>query len=39
MDMPDDRTSEFHRRHASGCFVMPNPWDAWSARALEQLGF
>ena len=27
------------RLHASGCFVMPNPWDAGSARALEQLGF
>jgi 2-methylisocitrate lyase-like PEP mutase family enzyme len=29
----------FHRLHAAGCFVMPNPWDAGSARALEQLGF
>ena len=35
----DDRTAEFHRLHSSGCFVMPNPWDAGSARALEQLGF
>ena len=35
----DDRTAEFHRLHTSGCFVMPNPWDAGSARALEQLGF
>lgn len=34
-----DRTETFHRLHASGCFVMPNPWDAGSARALEQLGF
>ncbi|MGH3361919.1 MAG: isocitrate lyase/PEP mutase family protein [Nocardioides sp.] len=25
--------------HAAGCVVMPNPWDAGSARALEQLGF
>jgi methylisocitrate lyase len=31
--------AEFHRLHASGCFVMPNPWDAGSARALAQLGF
>lgn len=29
----------FHRLHRSGCFVMPNPWDAGSARALEQMGF
>jgi methylisocitrate lyase len=29
----------FHRLHESGCFVMPNPWDAGSARVLEQLGF
>jgi methylisocitrate lyase len=35
----DDRIAEFHRLHSSGCFVMPNPWDAGSARALEQLGF
>jgi 2-methylisocitrate lyase-like PEP mutase family enzyme len=35
----DDRVTEFRRLHASGCFVMPNPWDAGSARALEQLGF
>lgn len=34
-----DRTTEFRRLHASGCFVMPNPWDVGSARALEQLGF
>jgi methylisocitrate lyase len=35
----DDRVTAFHRMHSSGCFVMPNPWDAGSARALEQLGF
>ena len=35
----DDRTAEFHRLHSSGCFVMPNPWDSGTARALEQLGF
>jgi 2-methylisocitrate lyase-like PEP mutase family enzyme len=35
----DHRTAEFHRLHASGCLVMPNPWDVGSARALEQLGF
>ena len=25
--------------HESGCFVLPNPWDAGSAIYLEQLGF
>jgi 2-methylisocitrate lyase-like PEP mutase family enzyme len=35
----DDRVATFHRLHSSGCFVMPNPWDVGSARALEQLGF
>jgi 2-methylisocitrate lyase-like PEP mutase family enzyme len=39
MTMQDDRVAAFHRLHSSGCFVMPNPWDAGSARALEQLGF
>jgi methylisocitrate lyase len=34
-----DRIDTFHRLHESGCFVMPNPWDAGSARALEGLGF
>jgi len=33
------RSAEFHRLHASGCFVMPNPWDAGSARALAGMGF
>jgi len=39
MDEREDRIGVFQRLHASGCFVMPNPWDAGSARALEQLGF
>ncbi len=39
MKAQDDRVAAFHRLHASGCFVMPNPWDAGSARALEQIGF
>jgi 2-methylisocitrate lyase-like PEP mutase family enzyme len=34
-----DRVEAFHRLHAAGCFVMPNPWDVGTARALEQLGF
>lgn len=39
MDDQQHRTAEFHRLHSTGCFVMPNPWDAGSARALQQLGF
>lgn len=39
MSLLTDRIAEFHRLHSSGCFVMPNPWDVGSARALEQLGF
>jgi 2-methylisocitrate lyase-like PEP mutase family enzyme len=39
MDMQADRIAKFRRLHSAGCFVMPNPWDAGSARALEQLGF
>lgn len=39
MDVHSDPVAEFHRLHSSGCFVMPNPWDAGSAVALEQLGF
>lgn len=37
--MADDRVGRFRQLHSSGCFVMPNPWDVGSARALEQLGF
>jgi 2-methylisocitrate lyase-like PEP mutase family enzyme len=39
MERHDVQIAEFRRLHASGCFVMPNPWDVGSARALEQLGF
>lgn len=39
MNAQDDPIAAFHRLHSSGCFVMPNPWDAGSARALEQMGF
>jgi methylisocitrate lyase len=31
--------STFRALHASGCFVIPNPWDVGSARYLERLGF
>jgi methylisocitrate lyase len=33
------KTRVFRELHRAGCFVMPNPWDAGSARALEALGF
>ena len=29
----------FQQLHQSGCFVIPNPWDAGSARMLQGLGF
>jgi 2-methylisocitrate lyase-like PEP mutase family enzyme len=32
-------TDTFHQLHQSNCFVMPNPWDAGSAKTLVQLGF
>lgn len=34
-----DKCRTFRRLHESGCFVIPNPWDVGSARALAQLGF
>jgi 2-methylisocitrate lyase-like PEP mutase family enzyme len=39
MNRQNDRVAEFRRLHSAGTFVMPNPWDAGSARALQQLGF
>lgn len=33
------RRQAFRTLHASGCFVIPNPWDVGSARYLEHLGF
>ncbi|HEV3093258.1 MAG TPA: isocitrate lyase/phosphoenolpyruvate mutase family protein [Solirubrobacteraceae bacterium] len=31
--------ASFRALHESGCFVIPNPWDPGTARALRQLGF
>ena len=31
--------SQFRQLHETGCFVMPNPWDVGSARALAGMGF
>jgi 2-methylisocitrate lyase-like PEP mutase family enzyme len=35
----NQRTRTFRQLHESGCFVIPNPWDAGSARLLEEMGF
>jgi methylisocitrate lyase len=34
-----DKRAAFRRLHDSGCFVIPNPWDAGSAVILQNLGF
>jgi 2-methylisocitrate lyase-like PEP mutase family enzyme len=34
-----DKRGVFRQLHASGCFVIPNPWDVGSARYLAHLGF
>ena len=39
MSAHDDRVEAFRKLHDAGCFVMPNPWDVGTARALEQMGF
>ncbi|OJU88603.1 MAG: 2-methylisocitrate lyase [Burkholderiales bacterium 66-5] len=33
------RHARFRALHASGCFAIPNPWNAGSARYLASLGF
>ena len=33
------RRAAFQELHEAGCFVIPNPWDAGSARYLQSLGF
>jgi 2-methylisocitrate lyase-like PEP mutase family enzyme len=33
------RRAAFRKLHESGCFVIPNPWDAGTARYLRHLGF
>ncbi|NPT34584.1 isocitrate lyase/PEP mutase family protein [Paraburkholderia xenovorans] len=34
-----EKRAAFKALHTSGCFVLPNPWDAGSARYLQTLGF
>jgi 2-methylisocitrate lyase-like PEP mutase family enzyme len=33
------KRAAFRALHERGCFVLPNPWDAGSARMLESMGF
>ncbi|MCP5025840.1 MAG: isocitrate lyase/phosphoenolpyruvate mutase family protein [Actinomycetia bacterium] len=37
--MNSPQSTRFHELHASGFFLIPNPWDVGSARLLESLGF
>ena len=41
MNVPSqqDKAARFQDLHRTGIFVMPNPFDGGSARALEKLGF
>ncbi|PJI38733.1 oxaloacetate decarboxylase [Ferrovibrio sp.] len=34
-----DKRAAFRKLHESGCWVIPNPWDAGSAVLLQSLGF
>lgn len=34
-----DKRRIFRQLHQSGCFVIPNPWNAGTARYLQHLGF
>ena len=34
-----ERQARFRELHADGIFVMPNPWDAGSAKLLASMGF
>src|SRR3569833_3611008 len=36
---PQDKRAAFRRLHETGCFVLPNPFDVGSAKALQHLGF
>lgn len=40
MPSQTEKAERFRKRHdGPGAFVIPNPWDAGTARILEQLGF
>src|SRR5580698_5126225 len=35
----ESKRATFRQMHQSGCFVLPNPFDVGSAKALQALGF
>lgn len=39
MSTIQERRTALRALHEKGCFVIPNPWDAGSAKMLESLGF
>src|SRR5512132_223406 len=39
MTRQEEKGERFRALHAGEAFVIPNPWDAGSARVLEALGF
>lgn len=39
MSKQSESIKQYRELHESGCFVLPNPWDAGSAIYLERLGF
>ncbi len=39
MTSVEKKRAAFRALHEEGCFVLPNPWDAGSARMLQHLGF
>lgn len=39
MTTTEEKRAVFRALHAEGCFILPNPWDAGSARMLQSLGF
>src|SRR4030081_4100808 len=34
-----DKCAAFRKLHDSGCFIIPNPFDVGTAKALQHLGF
>ena len=34
-----EKRATFRKMHEAGCFIIPNPYDVGSARALQHLGF
>jgi 2-methylisocitrate lyase-like PEP mutase family enzyme len=34
-----EKRARFRTLHEKGCFVLPNPWDVGSARALQTMGY